>query len=333
MGKRLDVIFALKSPLHIGYLPFKGSVISPTRYYIPGKNFWGAITKRATEHLYNELSSKDYRKIGLEIKNNFRFSYFYLYDGNTIFIPKYTDSGLVFGEDGKEHIDKFSFERRFIGSRVLTEINSKFGTAKDEKLHEIEFIKHKFRDKDGNIKETKIIGCIWIKDGANLKDSKIRIKSNGIFINGFNLIDELTLGGEQCYGFGKVHLEKRFLIEESNNTQSNEIKIKIESDSPILSHLKYEQNVPFHGEVELLIGRGYFDIEKSDSEDKNMSKENQGEDPNKREDDRYKKDPGKVITNKGFSYFSPGTILKKETKGFVCWDGTIQHYKKNGGQK
>lgn len=332
MWKRLDVVFTLKSPLHIGYLPFKGSVISPTRYYIPGKNFWGAITKRATECFYDNPSSGDYRKVGLEIKDNFRFSYFYLYDGNTIFIPKYKDSGLVFGEDGKEQIDKFSFERRFIGSRVLTAIDSKSGTARDESLHEIEFVKHKFRDNDGSIKETRIIGCIWIKEGSNLNGFEIKFDNNGIFVNDFNLIEELVLGGEQGYGFGKVHLEKvlnekRFPIGKSNNTQSNEIEIKIESVSPILSHLKYEQNISFQGDIELLIGRGYFDIERNDLEDKNKSKENQGESINKRENDRYKKDPGRVITNKGFTYFSPGTILKKGTKGFVCWDGTIQPYK------
>ena len=78
MWKRFDVVFALNSPLHIGYLPFtKGLVISPTRYYVPGRNFWGAVTKRLTESLYND-PTKEYKKIGKQIKENFRFSYFYL---------------------------------------------------------------------------------------------------------------------------------------------------------------------------------------------------------------------------------------------------------------
>lgn len=308
MWKRRDVIFTLKSPLHIGYLPFKGSVISPTRYYIPGKNFWGAITKRATESF---PSSGDYKKIGLEIKDSFRFSYFYLYDGKAIFIPKYKDSGLVFGEDGKEQIDKFSFERRFIGSRVLTAIDSKSGTARDESLHEIEFLKHRFRDEKGNIENTRIIGSIWIKEGSYLNGFEIKFDNNGIFVNDFNLIEELVLGGEQGYGFGKVHLEKvlnekRFPIGKSNNTQSNEIEIKIESVSPILSHLKYEQNISFQGDIELLIGRGYFDIEKSDSKAS-----------------EYKKDAGNVITNKGY-YFSPGTMIERDDEFLLDWDGIIR---------
>lgn len=312
MWERLDVIFGLKSPLHIGYLPFKGSVISPTRYYIPGRNFWGAITKRATEHLHNDLSSKNYRKIGLEIKENFRFSYFYLYDGNTIFIPKYNDGGLVFG---KEQVDKFSFERRFIGSRVLTAIEANSGTAKDEKLHEIEFIKYKFRDNDGSIKETKIketkiIGCIWIKEGCKLNGVEIENDNNGIFINSFNLIDELTLGGEQGYGFGRVKLESilsenRFPIKDT--AENNDIKINVKADSPILSHLEYDKNISFQGEVEILVGRGYFDIEKSNAKASG-----------------YKKDPGKVLITKGY-YFSPGTLVKTENKEFLLdWDGIMR---------
>lgn len=309
MWKRLDVIFALKSPLHIGYLPFKGSVISPTRYYIPGKNFWGAITKRAAEHFYNNPSSRDYRKIGLEIKDNFRFSYFYLYDGNTIFIPKHTDNGLVFGEESKEHIDKFSFEQRFIGGRVLTEIDSKSGTAKDGKLHEIEFIKHKFRDNDGSIKETKIIGCIWFKTGSKLNDYQIEPNNLGIFVNNFNLIEVLTLGGEQGYGFGLVKLESiwnenRFPIKDT--TEGNEIRINVEANAPIPSHLEYDKSISFEGDIEILIGRGYFDIEKSDSKAS-----------------EYKKDAGSVITNKGY-YFSPGTMIEGDYEFLLDWDGIIE---------
>lgn len=324
MWKRFDVIFTLKGPLHIGYLPFQGSVISPTRYYIPGKNFWGAITKRATEYLHNEPKSDDYKKIGKKIIKNFRFSYFYLYDGKTIFIPKYTDSGLVFGEEDKIQIDKFGFEQRFIGSRVLTAIDSKSGTAKDETLHEIEFIKHKFIAKDGSIKGTRIIGCIWIREGSNLNSYQIESDDSGIFVNGFNLIKELTLGGEQGYGFGKVKLEKilnekRFPIKLSETAQNSEIEIKIQSKKSILSHFKYEPNVPFQGEIELLIVRGYFDIE----EQQNQKEESE-------QHSNYKINPGKTIMNKGY-YFSPGTRLKKEIKEFILhWDGTLQHQERKG---
>jgi len=309
MWKRFDVVFALNSPLHIGYLPFtKGLVISPTRYYVLGRNFWGAVTKRLTESLYND-PTKEYKKIGKQIKENFRFSYFYLYDGKTIFTPEYNEKGLIFGD--KKQIDKFQFERIFIGSRVLTAINSDFGTAKDESLHEIEFIKHKFSDKKGEIKNTKIIGCIWVKEGSTLDNHKIQIENNGILVNDLNLIEELTLGGEQGYGFGLVKLEsiineKLFTIKDNPNEK--EINIIIEEDKPILSHLKYDRNIPFKGDLELLTGRGYFDIEKD-----NLKKEV-----------KYKVDAGKVLSNIDY-YLVPGSLVKLESdrQFILCWNGIM----------
>lgn len=310
MWKRLDVIFALKSPLHIGYLPFKGSVISPTRYYVLGKNFWGAITKRATENLYENPTTKEYKEIGKDIKENFRFSYFYLYDGETIFTPKYSEVGLIFGD--KKQIDKFQFERRFIGSRVLTAIERDLGTARDETLHEIEFINDKFSDEKGNIKTTKIIGCIWVKEGSKLNGSKIEVKNCGIFVDNFNLIEELTLGGEIGYGFGLTKLEsilneKRFPVED--NITEDKVKITVGDDKPILSHFRYIKDIYFKGEIEILTGRGYFDIERNDLE---IAPE-------------YKINAGKILSNIDY-YFSPGTTLKLENniKILLDWKGIME---------
>ena len=309
MWKRLDAVLTLKSPLHIGYLPFRGSVISPTRYYVPGRNFWGAITKRATENLH-EKSAKEYEEIGKQIKENFRFSYFYLYDGKTIFIPQYSEEGLRFGD--KKQIQ---FEYRFIGSRVLTAIDSNSGAAKDESLHEIEFIKHKFSDDNGQTRNTKIIGCIWVKDGARLNNYEIQIENNGIFINNFNLIEELTLGGEQGYGFGSVKLE--FILNEKifpikDIPDKEEINIIAEEDKPILSHLKYNARIPFRGELELLIGRGYFDIEFDIEGDTQKT------------GGRYKENPGSVLTSPNY-HFSPGTFvnLGNDKELLLGWNGVL----------
>ncbi|MGQ9848183.1 MAG: hypothetical protein ACUVQP_11890 [Bacteroidales bacterium] len=308
MWRRLDVIFALKSPLHIGYLPFKGSVISPTRYYVLGKNFWGAVTKRATENLYESPTTKEYKVIGSDIKENFIFSYFYLYDGEIIFTPKYSEVGLIFGD--KKQIDKLQFERRFVGSRILTAIESDLGTAKDETLHEIEFINDKYSDEKGNIKTTKIIGCIWVKEGAKLNGSKIEVKNCGIFVDNFNLIEELTLGGEIGCGFGLTKLEsilneKRFSI----NDDSTGEKVEITNNNPILSHFEYRENIPFNGEIEILTGRGYFDIERNDLE---IAPE-------------YKKNAGKILSNIAY-YFSPGTTLKlgNNIKILLDWKGIMR---------
>ncbi len=307
MWYRVNVVFTLKSPLHIGYLPFRGPVISPTRYYVPGRNFWGAITKRATENLY-EKPVKEYEEIGKQVKGIFRFSYFYLYDGKTIFMPQYSEEGLLFGD--KKQIDKFQFEYRFIGSRVLIAINSDSGTAKYESLHEIEFIKDKFSDDEDRIKDTKIIGCIWVKENSKIEDYEVQIKNNGIFVNNFNLIEELTLGGEQGYGFGSVKLEsisdnKAFLIRDIPDGE--EINIITKEDEPILSHLKYDERVPFRGEIELLTGRGYLDI-----------------DGENREKSEYKKSAGGKLARLGY-YFSPGTFvnLENDKRPLLGWNGVL----------
>lgn len=308
MWRRFDVIFALKSPLHIGYLPFKGFIISPTRYYILGKNFWGAITKKTTERLYEKPTSKDFKEIGKLIKDNFRFSYFYIYDNETIFIPKYSENGLLFGD--KKEIDKFQFEQKFIGSRVSTSIDYSSGKAKDESLHEIEFIKDKFIDEKDKIRNTKIIGCIWFKENLGVNDKKIFANNSGIYINNINIIDELTIGGELNYGFGLVKLEsinseKIFPIND-NNLIGN--LIEIENKGQILSHLKYRKDISFKGEIEILTGRCYFDIEDDYEIDLD-----------------YKVNPGKIITKTDY-YFSPGTIIinkEKNPKLYLDWRGIL----------
>ena len=120
----------------------------------------------------------------MQIKDNFRFSYFYLYDNQNIFIPEFSEQGLIFGNNNV--IDKSEFEKRFIGSRVLTAIDRDSGTAKDESLHEIEFINEIFIDQNEQIQNTKIIGCVWIKEGTKLNGKEIKIDNNGVFLNDFN---------------------------------------------------------------------------------------------------------------------------------------------------
>jgi len=309
MWKRIDVIFKLKSPLHIGYMSFRGSVVSSTRYYVPGKNFWGAITRGLTEHLFENPDGSKYKEIGGKIINNFRFSYFYLFDGEIIYLPCYKDNELKFG-NGDKLIDKFEFEHRFIGSRISTAIDSRSGTAKDESLHEIEFINNRFRDENGNFGDTKIIGCVWVRENAKIDEKNIAIKDNGIFIGGFNIIEELILGGESKYGFGHVLFSSinnaRFPIK--GKVENDKIKVEINKEEPLPAHFEYEKNMKFMGEIELLTGRGYFDPKKLKN-DKNNAK--------------TADNPGEIISKPEY-YFSPGTILRNNITGIVNWDGTIE---------
>jgi len=307
MWNKYKVVFKLKSPLHIGYRPFKFSVVAPTRYYILGRNFWGAITKQITESSSISPKSKDYIEIGQNVRNNFIFSYFYLYDGNTVYYPNYKENELKYGD-----MDVSDFESRFIGSRISTAIDNS-GTAKDESLHEIEYINNKFKDENGNVNDVKIVGCIWINEKATIKDKKLEIKKDGIYIKSFNIIKELILGGESKYGFGHVEFysfdDKVNLSEIITDIKENvnELSGKIQKNEPILSHLEYSKEIPFKGEIELLSGRAYYDIQKeSNSNEAKVSK------------------PGSSFLETKH-YFSPGTvILKDDIDVSFQWDGKLK---------
>lgn len=307
--ERLDIVYRLKSPLHIGYMPFKGSVVSPTRYYVPGRNFWGAVTKGITEYFYTSPDADKYIKIGRQILNDFRFSYFYIYDGENAYMPEYTDDGLKFG--CHEKISQREFEQKFISSRVSTAINAESGTAADGSLHETEFINNRFKEKTGELRDTGLIGCIWVKKGVKIGDRYVEIKeigendSIGIFIDDFNAIGELIIGGESKYGFGHIVLESINKVKFTLQSEEDEtIRFAINETKPLPAPLKYNDNIRFKGEIELFVGRGYFDP-KNDSI--NSTK------------------PGDIISKHEY-YFSPGTILMESITGVVNWDGTIDKY-------
>ena len=317
-------------------MPFKGSVVSPTRYYVPGRNLWGAVTKRITEHLCKVPKAGDYRNIGKQVMENFRFSYFYLYDGKTIYLPHYTDKGMKYG-----NITKAEFEHRFIGSIVSTGIDDKTKTAKDKSLHEIEFINNRFRDENGNIKPVMIAGCIWIKKNAKIEIKRreeethqFKIEPNGIFIDDFNIISELILGGESKYGFGHVLLdsvdEVNFpldcVMKSKNHDEycKGEVKIKCRENKPLIAHLRYDRKIKFEGNIELLTGRGYCDpneLKDSKNENEKFCMDNSSSGDKKNSGDMA--NPGEVISRPIY-YFSPGTVLQENINCKLNWDGTLE---------
>ena len=305
MCKKVDVVFSLKSPLHIGYMPFKGSVVSPTRYYVPGRNLWGALTKRITEFLNEKPEAEEYKEIGKRVREIFRFSYLYLYHEKTVYFPRYTHAGLIFG-DNKKYLTKSEFEHKFIGSIVSTEIDRVKKTAMNEKLHEIEFIHNMSKDENGEIRPVKLLGRIWVKEGKETEDKKISLENTGIFIDDFNIIQELILGGESKYGFGHVSLDsvnKAKFPESFLSKLEDEKDKEIENNKPIPAHLKYSEHIKFYGNVELLSGRGYYDP-KNDSKESNSS-------------------PGMIISKPEY-YLSPGTVIEEEIRCKLNWDGTLE---------
>lgn len=328
MWTKLELVFELESPLHIGYLPSKGSVVASTRRYVPGRNLWGVLTKRATEYLFGQPNGKNYRDVGREIKNNFRFSYFYIFDGETVYYPCFGEEGLTYGD--KIKISAPEFDYRFIGSRAVTPINGKTGAAKNESLHEIEFIKHVYKNSKGKIKNTRIIGACWVRDSLQLSSEngkvKIEIKNDGIFVDSCNLLDGLIIGGEQNYGFGRIKLCDKIKKTEDEGRlplkfeADGEVKIIMEENKPLLSHVLINDELvdrimSFSGDIELISGRAYIK-EQQDSEANTI---------NTRAGDRLQ-NPGREILKPVYC-FSPGTVFHDFKQGFpdlmLKYDGTL----------
>jgi len=252
--QKLDVIFKILSPLHIGYLPNKpGTVIAGTRYYVPGKNLWGAATANLTPKLFQEPTPENYLEVGEWISDNLRFTYFYLSDGGkNQYCPQFTtEKGLQYGG-----LSLQEFQKRFIGSRISTKISDK-GTAEDKRLHEIEFINCNGKH-DGEIKPLYLEGSVFYNTNAQFcSEYQIRYKSEILSLNGIALFETLTLGGELNYGCGRVEKAKINETSEALNAENSKIKISIEKDGYIQGHLKYDPSIQFMGDIEVVSGRTY----------------------------------------------------------------------------
>ncbi|MBW2065301.1 MAG: hypothetical protein JRJ03_10265 [Deltaproteobacteria bacterium] len=298
--KLFPIVFELQSPLHIGYLPNRpGTVLAPTRYYVPKKNLWGAVTSALTPKLHTNPSPEHYRRIGEEIKDAISFSYFYLSDGKEIFIPQYRDEGLFWG-----NLSASEFERKFIHSRVSTKISSR-GSAEDGTLHEIEYILNQIIGEDGEFLPVFLVGSINIREGASV-DGKL-INEKNIQLDDIPIFDDLAVGGERNYGFGRMKRIDSDRLGKIQNTVKDWERLQLSEKNKgkkaflvtmdstdkwyyLLEHIPYNPSYRFKGDVEILAGREY-----------NL---------NSPEKEPFKK-PGKLIKSEGY-FFVPGTALFRD---------------------
>ncbi|AFK07925.1 MULTISPECIES: RAMP superfamily CRISPR-associated protein [Mesotoga] len=165
------VSLKLLSPMHIGWR--KIGNLQQTRYYVPGRTLWGALTAR----LARDYGDFDYSKTGIDVDKSLRFSYFY-------------------PSDNEEKIDllpwerKDEFEWKYIGSTVNTALDLGARIADEGSLHETEYIAPKTRDG----KQVYLIGNIFEhKDCA---------------LNWEDALSKLQIGGERTYGWGRVETDE-----------------------------------------------------------------------------------------------------------------------------
>lgn len=249
--KAYKLVYYAKSPIHIGWHTL--GYIKLTRYYITGKNIWGAMTANIVRTLYGH---EDYQAVGELLKNNILVSYFYpAIDFQNPLLPKFQNDGLHYGK-----YPASDFERLFIQSYGQTAILPENNTAEDQSLHESDFISHYIEGEDTK-KHQKVyfVGYIFIHDKVHYKGQLLTWE------NIARAITEIFVGGDRKYGWGRLLLEtgKTEEVMDGKIFGNNQLEpkdeglcIKIAKDNHIPAHLelKTEGGFKIRGNREPLVG-------------------------------------------------------------------------------
>jgi len=233
--------YELLSPLHIGY--HKVGNVQRTRYYIPARNLWAAVTERLTRSGFStpDAPQGDYQKIGIWVKQHCAFSYFFVYDDGKLLYPHYAQDGLCYG-----HLSAAEFERRWLSAHVTTALDAATTSAETGSLHEVEFI----APYDDQARRTGVRGWMFLdeKGKARLAEGEWRAALN-----------ELQVGGERRYGFGRLRLsdwsaDQQTLPDYEVRLNGLRPQINVQAKKPLLAHT-LAGNVKARGMIEPLVGR------------------------------------------------------------------------------
>ncbi len=290
-----EVTFKIKSPLHIGHL--KILHYQKTRYYVPGRQIWAALTVKCAQH----FAIMDYKKIGEFLKNSLRISYFYLSDDNQVYCPKFTGEGVKYGD-----LSTYEFEKRFISSFASTAIDPNLLSAEEEMLHEIDYISP-YGIVNGE--QNFLKGLIWCKENQekgfeiSANDNEFVINHSGIERRLSELAKEIQVGGERRIGFGlisildckKIDNEELSIFRSRWQENTGNIEITLNKDCHIFCHALNNHALQIKGDVELLIFRDWHE----------------------------EKGSGKNPVLKGHCWI-PGSVLLNETKFRLNEDGILE---------
>lgn len=259
-----DLLYEARAPIHIGFRTL--GIVSRTRYYILGKNFWGALTATLARRIMRDYDPRIYEKAGEFVRRNIIFTHFYVYD-DSILYPQY-QNGLRYGS-----LYENEFEKRFISSYVSTALEKSYKSAEEKSLHEVEFI----RPHSGKGSTTKFFGHVFVQEGLERELMKYL---EGIIPGGdvsnieFNkeklgeMLSELWVGGERNYGFGRVRLLQGTSMKKNSKKifrkyeiSPENLKIYIDDSSQeilALSHVRFDTPIKsIKGEIEPLVGRNW----------------------------------------------------------------------------
>ncbi|GBC75139.1 hypothetical protein HRbin06_00453 [archaeon HR06] len=212
-----------KSPIHVGY-GVKLGIVDRTRYYIPARNVWGALTNLITKSIMKSYKPRLYQEIGKSLNENVKLSYFYVYDGRQVFAPFYGGRGLEFGiSKDQKRISAEEFEYNYIGSFASTAIDKSSKSAEEGTLHEIEYIK-----------PVPFIGYLFTRhESLELIRGVETSFEDFIVVNG-TILTELWVGGERNYGFGRTEISLEKLSEKEIHLFNSETIVNLTEKEPLI---------------------------------------------------------------------------------------------------
>lgn len=248
------VTYELGSPLHIGY--HKVGNVQRTRYYIPARNLWGAVTEALTRRGFaiQELKTArpdDYQAVGNWVKEHCAFSYWFIEEEGKLLFPRYENGKLKYGP-----YTTTEFERRYLDVHITTALVAATTSAAEGSLHEVEFITPLHPVQPGEkeeVMQTRVTGWVFLDETARKilgEESKWRA-----------WLGNLQVGGERRYGFGHVQLGD--FVEGNDNLVGNynlildglRPQIKIKAPAPLLAHTLVRGDIQAKGHIEPLVGR------------------------------------------------------------------------------
>jgi hypothetical protein len=187
-------VWRLESPLHMGLTP--AGFLNRTRLYIPARAMWGALTATLARQAASG-AWPDYQGIGKALQEQARFSYLYpaewVNDSWQPWLPCYeAEHGRCWQrQDGGETLPDRAFRRRLLATHPGTAIDPASDTAAEGTLREVECILPHWRS---TAVPVAFVGYVCLQDGNDPY--------------GLTRVQEIALGGETRYGFGRMRREQ-----------------------------------------------------------------------------------------------------------------------------
>ena len=242
-----QVTYELRSPLHIGY--HKLGNLQRTRYYLPARNVWGAVTERLTRSGFTPPGTSEghYGKVGEWVRSHCVFSYWFFQDGHTLLFPRYSDGGLRYG-----HLSESEFERQYLAAHVTTALEAETTSAEGGSVHEIEVVRPTGAS---GARQPVLTGWVFFDDEA--------ASFLGAEAEWRRWLAILQVGGERRYGFGWLRMIQggwrsertgQLLDDYQANCDGQRPRIQVRKGRSLLAHT-ITQGVRASGVVEPLVGR------------------------------------------------------------------------------